>query len=692
MDFKALIRRRASYKSKLTQFKSYLDSVQSYSTVLTSVQLNELNIRVSKLDDLYAEYDSVQTDLENTCEIPDEQYKERETFETQYYSTIAAARDIIDKQGSAGMAEAGTSSSASVTGSGTAVAGRPSFKLPVIHLPTFSGRYQDWLGFHDSYTSLIHNNTSIPAINKFHYLRAALKDSAASIIQSIDFSADNYVIAWQLLCERFHNNRLLVNNHIQSIFNIESINKESAKALRNIIDTVNKNLRALKILKLPTEHWDVLIIHIVSNKLDSVSCREWEFHRSRSEDSIPTLAQFNAFLKGRADLLETIDEQSRSKRRHSDSAVPRNKAFVVNSSETKKETRPSLCAICKHNHPIFRCYKFKSMPVVNRIDKVKTLGLCLNCLRSHGDKECRLGHCTICLEKHNTLLHQNTESKDTEHSDIVLSARHTQIQHESTYSNNKNTTLSNTTNNLVLLSTAVIQVSNPETKHTQSIRVLLDNGSTTSFISERLTKQLNLKTFSTRTTVEGLNNQLSHISNRCKVTIQSKYDNTYKTDVDCFVVPQIAQSLPSSQFSCITLNIPSHIQLADPTFNIPSQVDMLLGADIFWDVLGSERISLGKAKPTLSETRLGWLVSGAIHTKSYKNHTNTLYSSTVHCHHIQQILKPISPGSSNLTQLYHQRVTPCPKNNKPVRIFSPKPQLETRWSIRGYNPTQTVTY
>lgn len=688
MDSKLLIRRRASHKTKLTQFKSYLDALLSCCKSLSSIQINELNIRLSKLDDLYSEYDSVQTDIENLSEIPDDQYKDRETFETQYYGTIAAARDALDKYAAAACTAEAGADSASVTGSGTAIAGRPTLKLPVIHLPSFSGRYQEWLEFHDTYTSLIHNNSAIPNINKFHYLRAALKDSAACIIQALDFSAANYAIAWQLLCERFHNSRLLINNHIQSIFNIEQISKESAKALRCIIDTLNKNLRALKTLKLPTEHWDVLIIHIVSNKLDSVTCREWEVHRSKTEESIPTLIEFNNFLRGRADLLETVEEQSNNKRRHSDSSVIRSRAFITSSSsnfDAQKGVR--ACPICKYNHAIFRCYKFKAMPIQKRIEQVKSLRLCLNCLRGHSGKECLSGPCTICSERHNSLLHQEKRSQttDAQPSSVVLSASHKNTHTNDEFNQSdivtQNISLSSTNNNLVLLSTAIINVFNHNTNHIHSVRVLLDNGSTSSFITETLAKQLDLKTFSTRTSVEGLNYQTSQITKRCEVTIASCYDETYKTDISCFVVPHITQSLPIAQIDYIKLNIPSHIQLADPTFSTPSQVDMLLGADIFWDILGSQRISLGKTRPILSETRLGWLVSGVIHSQYTSSH-----NSTVHCHHIQNIdlqdqldrffeLETVTPSVNNLSkeqniceQLFTQTTTRQPDGRFVVNI------------------------
>jgi len=49
--------------------------------------------------------------------------------------------------------------------------------------------------------------------------------------------------------------------------------------------------------------------------------------------------------------------------------------------------------------------------------------------------------------------------------------------------------------------------------------------------------------------------------------------------------------------------------LADPDFNKSGKVDLLLGADIFFNLLSSGRIRLGKNMPTLQKTLLGWIVS-----------------------------------------------------------------------------------
>lgn len=45
-------------------------------------------------------------------------------------------------------------------------------KFPVINLPTFSGNYQDWTSFIDTFSALIDTNES--GVQKWHYLKASL--------------------------------------------------------------------------------------------------------------------------------------------------------------------------------------------------------------------------------------------------------------------------------------------------------------------------------------------------------------------------------------------------------------------------------------------------------------------------------------------------------------------------------------
>lgn len=187
-------------------------------------------------------------------------------------------------------------------------------KLLDVKLPTFDGSYDHWLEFKNSYQTMIHKRSDLDSIQKFHYLRSSLTGSALQVISALEFTAANYSHAWELLENRFHNNRLLVHNHVKSLFAAQSITKESPTQIRKLIDTILRNLRALKSLGEPTDSWDTLVIYLAVSKLDSSSEREWENYKGSLVSSFKNdsstklkLDDFLTFLRNRADMLEMLN-------------------------------------------------------------------------------------------------------------------------------------------------------------------------------------------------------------------------------------------------------------------------------------------------------------------------------------------------------------------------------------------------
>ncbi|XP_037896964.1 uncharacterized protein LOC119642064 [Glossina fuscipes] len=75
-------------------------------------------------------------------------------------------------------------------------------------------------------------------------------------------------------------------------------------------------------------------------------------------------------------------------------------------------------------------------------------------------------------------------------------------------------------------------------------------------------------------------------------------------------------------------NKPEHIPLADERFNIPQRVDMVLCVDIFFDILENGKIALGRNRPILTNTRLGWIFAGTL-----PHHANSI--AYVKCNALQ---------------------------------------------------------
>lgn len=120
---------------------------------------------------------------------------------------------------------------------------------------------------------------------------------------------DNYKLAWDMLKERYENKKLIVRKHVQALFDISKVTKESALSLRNLLDSTLKNLRILKQLGQPTDQWDTLIIFMIANNLDSITRREWE----STCKEFPTVDEITTFIQHRCQILESIDSSDSSK-------------------------------------------------------------------------------------------------------------------------------------------------------------------------------------------------------------------------------------------------------------------------------------------------------------------------------------------------------------------------------------------
>nr|XP_022905464.1 uncharacterized protein LOC111417425 [Onthophagus taurus] len=261
---KKLLLKRGNLKGQVTRLVTYFENFNKEQP--TGVDLRQLEIKLEKIRPVFEQYDEIQTmiELEQGVEDSDEQ------FSIANNNTTAAVTSVSNI--SSGNVE-------------------NNVKLPQIHMPTFHGNYEEWIEFRDTFVALVHDNNSLSNIQKFHYLRAALKDKASHTLSSLSASENNYQIAWDLLKERYENKRLIIQNHVASLFEIPSLQKESHGKLRQLLDTLNKNLRALESLGQPVHTWDVLIIHIVVNKLDPSSRKERQEFDVEVEHSLnPTLS------------------------------------------------------------------------------------------------------------------------------------------------------------------------------------------------------------------------------------------------------------------------------------------------------------------------------------------------------------------------------------------------------------------
>lgn len=595
-ETRVLLGKRRVFKQRHTLFEKYFktlkESFQDTSpTDRERFKIAELKLRLEKYEKLIQEYEIVQTEIEISSDDLDTQTLERETFEKNYFSLLVECKEflsIFDKVIPNSHSESSNSSNFDV-GSSNNNKNDFNVKLPEIKLPKFTGCYDNWLEFRDTFDSLINENSSITNIQKFHYLRAALDGGAMQVIRSIEFSADNYQIAWNSLLQRYNNNSVLVNNHVKAIFEMPTLSKESASDLRKMLDSLSKHLCSLKNLNQPVEHWDTLLVFVLSHKLDKSTLRAWEQVKAattQGNSDTVTLKTFKDFLRSRADFLET---------------VLMTKEVKIQSHSYQISTKfKTECIFCKgSNHYIQNCNDFLKLSTQDRLNQLKNRKLCLNCLRGfHTINNCLAGHCKKCTQKHNTNLHNDFQVNSNP-------------ERPTTSSNNAFSATSSIASDNILLSTALVQIKNSK-GYFQTCRVLLDSGSQSNFITEDTCKRLGLKTFPVSISVSGIVQTPFQIKQRCNITVVSMH-NSFKADISCLLLPTINKGLPFQSFDLSNLNIPSNLRLADPGLSVSSKIDILIGAEWFYNLLCIGQFRLGPNLPTLQKTVLGWVVSGKLY-------------------------------------------------------------------------------
>lgn len=616
-DLHRLKLKRGAIKGQLTRTKSYIDTLDL--TEISELELIQVKARLDSVEPLLSQFEDIQADIESHMvleltakdadvdidAIINDQSSERANFEKDYFAIIVAIRSILKTSDRQSNSKNKSSSSSS---SSNCVNQKPSIKLPDIKLPVFDGSYEKWLEFRDAFQAIVHNNVHLSDVEKFFYLKSFLSGEPLYAIANLQVTNDNYSNAWTILTDRYENKRLIVYNYVKDLFDCPKLIKESYSELRKLYDLFNKNLRSLKCLGQEVEHWDTLIVFMLTNKFDLVTRREWESFPINGE--LPNLEDVNKFLKAKCELLEKLES---SKRETKLSNKPEKvKCYVATTPQTKFS-----CYFCKKPHSIYKCFAFKNLNVQARVTAVGKLKLCVNCFSPEHTKNCpSLNSCRHCGEKHNSLLHINAFPVETNHnrsnSSTSQAADLEQSKQQSVALTATIPLVERRENNaaLSLLATAKIQVLGAKGE-VHVARALLDPGSQSNFISESLVDKLGLERHSVNFKIIGVGQTLSTTSSsKINVTIMSNIDNGFIETIPCLVISQITQSLPSVSFDVSQWKIPRNICLADAEFNVQDKVDILLGNDVFFRILLMKQIRNANM-PILQNTRLGWIVGGS---------------------------------------------------------------------------------
>ncbi|XP_031342165.1 uncharacterized protein LOC116170112 [Photinus pyralis] len=309
--------------------------------------------------------------------------------------------------------------------------------------------------------------------------------------------------------------------------------------LRRFIDTIENNLQCLKANEQDVDKWDAILIPIILSKLNLTINQEWEEKLNEKPDSnnkLPLLSELLEFLNTKTNVLESISDKKpdsylgdSSKKPYIKNTTPVKLKFGNHISNRTLTSTTLCCPNCNGNHLIQQCDAFLKMDAKNRIERVKVLKLCLNCLRKgHFISNCISSRCRTCHQKHNTLLHFDTKVKEATSTSVIQfndSLPTVPTQSGETVTPNECASYYNNSQcQQILLSTAKVDVYNYNSEPIR-VRVLLDSASQSNFITERTCRMLNLPMQPSNTIVTGINQSSSNVKFSTTVKLKSIYSD-----------------------------------------------------------------------------------------------------------------------------------------------------------------------
>lgn len=471
-------------------------------------------------------------------------------------------------------------------------------KMEPIKLPKFNGEKENWILFREQFLSFVHKK-DIPKAIKMHMLFSHLTDKALRVIKGITPVATNYDRAWTVLNNRYNNNQMLINHHLKRFFGLPTIHHDDPPSLIKLVDGTNELINSLPGLNEPMKTWDSILIFCLLNKIDKHTQEDWNRHIQGAGQ--PSLVELLEFLDQRAQTNETaistLLTKPVNKPKPELKKAPKRSVFHVTTTAPK-------CNVCGDSHPLYRCEKFRNLPVKERWQKAREAKVCLRCLSNHNMKEtCKFDKCPVCSKSHNRLLCYDDEKRRNAESNGES------VEEQIDGANVNHVVLKDDVASL--LGTVEVEVLNTISE-AREMRCLCDSGSQLNLITEEAVKSFGLKPTQAKIQLNGVGGKLSENSKGIvTVRIGPNFGGNNTLEALFFVVKRITMPLPVERIHTGWLDKNEMGKLADPNFNVPAKIDALLGVNI-WAAIVKPKVKQLAENVIGQKTRFGWVIFGSI--------------------------------------------------------------------------------
>ena len=473
----------------------------------------------------------------------------------------------------------------------------------------------------------MHTNTDLTKIDKFNYLVSLLEGTASRAIAGLPITEENYDAAVDIINKRFGKPQQLISAHMDELLKISTCSTDKPHQLHYLYDKLNVNIRGLEALGVKSTQYGSLLIPVVMAKLPP----EIRVHVARNTtEDVWDIESILCVIQNEIEARET-SEKIKATTNITEPKRPQFRKQTTTSSFVVESTQPlptPTCVYCSEMHFSTSCQKITDInarKIILKRDK-----RCFTCLKKgHNAEQCDKS-CRKCKRRHNqsicpeqTINSPRNTTKPPHYESGEQSARDNEISSTTTA-----TTTSENANveHRVLLQTATAIATNEEGTKSTTIRLLFDDGSQRSNVTDSLQSRLQLKPLKT----EKLNLNTFGESKFKKqsgnvVNLQlRKSEHDDPITIAALTFPVICSPLPTKV--CTSYAHLDGLELADEPCSSGRSIDLLIGSDYYWKFVTGET-KRGKEGPIAVNSKLGWLLSGPINEtvdRSFITHSNLI--------------------------------------------------------------------
>ncbi|GFT28570.1 DUF1758 domain-containing protein [Trichonephila clavipes] len=128
---------------------------------------------------------------------------------------------------------------------------------------------------------------------------------------------------------------------------------------------------------------------------------------------------------------------------------------------------------------------------------------------------------------------------------------------------------------------------------------------------EDIARKLGFKFRSANQSITGINGITQSSKYSANIEVSNR-DYTFARNVQFSLLPKITDAIPVSKLNISDLNIQDSIELADSNFHMLGQIDILIGSELFFEILNPEQHYLQEGNVILQNTKFGYLVTGTL--------------------------------------------------------------------------------